>query len=309
MAVADAPLYLLRLLQYLPLMLLFGLPLLQWQADRAPGGAPAARLDDRVLRHWLLACVLTALATNMVEAPLKTLRIMWLPLSELDAGALAWYVLETPAGLAWLARTALLLAITGLVAGWPRARVLPIPALCALAGAALATLLWNGHAAASTGAAGALRLAVGGVHLLAAAAWLGAIAGFLLMLAPGRDRHGETATLRQWHALLHAFSATGALLVAAIAISGAVHYAWIDEWRISAATLSGTSYGRWMLFKLALFAAMLGLAALHRWVLVPRLVRGADGLVRLRRSLRLEAAAAVLIVAAVAVLGTMSPHG
>ncbi|MBP6797498.1 MAG: CopD family protein [Luteimonas sp.] len=313
---ADAPLYLLRLPQYLALMLLFGLPLLQWRAGRAlrdSGDAEAAGFDPRPLRSWLLACALAALALNAAEAPLKAMRLLWLSLPELDAASLAWYVFDTAAGRAWLVRGMLLLAVAGvLVAASRGSRGLPVRGLCVLSGLALATLLWNGHAAASAGAAGVLRLGLGGLHLLAAAAWLGAIAGFLAMLAGDWPRRGDIVTLRRWHARLHAFATTGGALVAVLVASGIVHYAWIIEWRWSPATLLATPYGRWMLFKLAMFAAMLALAALHRWILVPRLAvpdGHPDDPVRLRRSLRLEAAAAVLVVAAVAVAGTMSPHG
>lgn len=311
---ADVPLYMLRLPQYLALMLLCGLPLLQWQADRARlrgGGEPAPGPDSRSLRGWLLACALTALALNAVEAPLKTLRLLWLSLPELDGAALAWYVFETAAGWAWLVRGALLLFLAVLLSSWPDSRALPVRSLCVLSGLALLTLLWNGHAAASTGAAGLLRLGLGGLHLLAAAAWLGAIAGFLMMLSSSWPRREEAATLRQWHARLHAFTATGGLLVAVLVASGIVHYAWIAAWNWSPAALTETPYGRWLLFKLALFAGMLVLAALHRWVLVPRLAAAdasPDDPARLRRSLRLEATIATCIVAAVAVLGTMSPH-
>ena len=305
----DTPLYLLRLLQYLALMLLFGLPLMQWLAERR--SHVAGTWDTRSLRRWLLAFAIIALALGMVELPLKTMRIMWLSLAELDSEALAWYLLDTPTGWAWLARTVALLYILGLLVGWPRSRNLPWAALCIGSGIALTTLLWNGHAAASTGLPGLLRLGLGGLHLLAAAVWLGAIAGFLMMLGTGWQQRNETGTLRQWHARLHDFVSTGSLLVAILLFTGILHYAWIDGWHLSTATLLQTAYGRWMLFKIALFACMLGLAALHRWILVPRLLNPdtAPGDTRhLRRSLRIEAALAVLIIAAVAILGTMSPH-
>ncbi len=305
----DTPLYLLRLLQYLALMLLFGLPLMQWLAERR--SHVAGTWDTRSLRRWLLAFAIIALALGMVELPLKTMRIMWLSLAELDSEALAWYLLHTPTGWAWLARTVALLYILGLLVGCPRSRNLPWAALCIGSGIALITLLWNGHAAASTGLPGLLRLGLGGLHLLAAAVWLGAIAGFLMMLGTGWQQRGETGTLRQWHARLHDFVSTGSLLVAVLLVTGILHYAWIDGWRLSTATLLQTAYGRWMLFKIALFVCMLGLAALHRWILVPRLLYPdtAPGDTRhLRRSLRIEAALAVLIIAAVAILGTMSPH-
>ena len=65
----------------------------------------------------------------------------------------------------------------------------------------------------------------------------------------------------------------------------------------------------------ALFAAMLGLAALHRWRVVPRLEGevlaggGSRSLQTLRLTVTIEATLAVLIIAAVSILGTLNPHG
>jgi putative copper resistance protein D len=60
---------------------------------------------------------------------------------------------------------------------------------------------------------------------------------------------------------------------------------------------------------------MLGLAALHRWWLVPRLERDihtgvpSHSAQHLRLSVTIEATIALLILVSVAVLGTLSPHG
>lgn len=332
---SDLALYLLRLLQYLSLMLLFGLPLLQWQADRTMDRTPsgASWFAARPLQScWLPAWLGIAVVMQCLDAPLKTMRILGLSWSELDADAFGWYLLETPAGLAWIVRTALLLAIAGLLWSPARRHALGSRLVGLLAGAALMTLLWNGHAAASEGTASALRLTIGGLHLLAAAAWLGAIAGFLQLLAHDGLRRGDVSALSRLHVLLHTFSGTGTWLVLILLATGLPHYAWIMQWQWSPSQMLATPYGRWMLVKLLLFAGMLVLAALHRWVLVPRLQRARDiaagvqavgmqatgmqakepqaddAVVALRRSLRLEACAALLVVAAVAVLGTMSPH-
>lgn len=317
---SDLTLYLLRLLQYLSLMLLFGLPLLQWQADRTMHrtASGASWFSQRPLQAGLPALLGIALAMQCLDAPLKTMRILGLAWSELDADAFGWYLLETPAGLAWVARSGLLLLIAALL--WSPARRSPAMVSVGglLAAAALMTLLWNGHAAASEGTAGILRLTIGGLHLLAAAAWLGAIAGFLQLIARDWKKRGDIEAMQRLHALLHAFSTTGTWLVALLLLTGLPHYAWIMEWQWSPQQMIATPYGRWMLAKLLLFTGMLALAALHRWVLVPQLQRAAtaapgsrpdDGVPALRRSLRLEALTAVLVIAAIAVLGTMSPHG
>lgn len=307
---ADTTLYGLRLAQYLSLMLLAGLPWLQWLAGRIATrhATTPAWIAQATLRRWLLACVAVALLANAVELPLRTMRIMWLPLAELDAESLRWYALETAAGMAWLVRGALLVAL----GAWllrPASRTrLAIRSFGLLACAALVTLIWNGHAGASTGLPGWIRLGIGGVHLIAGAAWLGAIAGFLILLAGRMSGAANADAGVRLYPLLHAFSASGSVLVALLLATGIVHYAWIQDWSLSPSTLTISTYGGWMLFKLVLFTGMLCLAAVHRWVLVPRMTTTGDT-AALRRSLWLEAALAVLVVLAVAVLGTMSPHG
>src|SRR3546814_19905008 len=68
------------------------------------------------------------------------------------------------------------------------------------------------------------------------------------------------------------------------------------------------------IFKLALFGGMLGLGALPRWPLVPRLGRAltsgdsAQAARALRQSVTAEAALAILIPIVVSVLGTLSPE-
>ncbi|HRP76838.1 MAG TPA: CopD family protein, partial [Rhodocyclaceae bacterium] len=74
-----------------------------------------------------------------------------------------------------------------------------------------------------------------------------------------------------------------------------------------------STYGKLLLFKLVLFGGMLGLGALHRWTLVPRLGRAlasgdtAQEVRVLRQSVAAETALAVLILMVVSVLGTLSP--
>ena len=94
-------------------------------------------------------------------------------------------------------------------------------------------------------------------------------------------------------------------------MSGIAHYGDLTAWSLS--TLLESTYGNLLLFKLAMFAGMLGLGALHRWTLVPRLGRAltsgdpAQEVRALRRSVAAEAALATLILIVVSVLGTLSP--
>src|SRR3546814_14776361 len=80
------------------------------------------------------------------------------------------------------------------VLGWHRRRgkvETAFPLAATLAGGALASLAWNGHAAAGEGVAGAVRLAAGLVPLLAAGGWIAAVLMFLGMLLRGKARSEE----------------------------------------------------------------------------------------------------------------------
>ena len=202
-----------------------------------------------------------------------------------------------------MVRGALLIAMV-FVLGWHRRRgkvEAAFPFAATLAGGALASLAWNGHAAAGEGASGALRLAAGLVHLLAAGGWVAAVLVFLGLLLR-REAVSGSGHLRTTHDLLHGFSTLGTVFVAALIVSGITHYGHLTAWSLS--TLLESTYGNLLLVKLALFGGMLGLGALHRWTLVPRLGRALESAdpvqeVRaLRQSVAAEAALAILILIA-----------
>lgn len=307
----DLSAYALRFLEYLVLMVLFGVPLLGWYGSRRAALADA--LAGWPLMGVLLVSATVGLVLTGAEVVFKTAGIMGMPVADVDCASLGWYLLETSAGRAAMARGALLLALM-FVLGWHRRRgkVEPaFPLAVTLAGGALASLAWNGHAAAGEGVAGAVRLAAGLVHLLAAGGWIAAVLMFLGMLLRGKEASGS-GRLRSTHDFLHGFSTLGTIFVAALVVSGIVHYGDLTVWSFSA--LFQSTYGKLLLFKLALFGGMLGLGALHRWTLVPRLGRAltsgdpAQEVRALRQSVTAEAALAILILVVVSVLGTLSPE-
>lgn len=307
----DLSAYAVRFLEYLVLMVLFGVPLLGWYGSRRSALADA--LAGWPLMGVLLVSATVGLVLTGAEVVFKTAGIMGMPVADVDRGSLGWYLLETSAGRAAIARGALLLALM-FVLGWHRRRgqVEPaFPLAATLAGGALASLAWNGHAAAGEGVAGAVRLAAGLVHLLAAGGWIAAVLMFLGMLLRGKEASGS-GRLRSTHDFLHGFSTLGTIFVAALVVSGIAHYGDLTAWSLSA--LFQSTYGKLLLFKLALFAGMLGLGALHRWTLVPRLGRAltsgdpAQEVRALRQSVTAEAALAILILVVVSVLGTLSPE-
>lgn len=309
--------YGLRLAQYLDLMLLFGLPLFAWYSrvaltvgdDQQPPFLP-----KRALSIGLLICAVLGLVLVGIEIVRSTAGIMGTAVSDLARDDLTWYLFDASAGRAGLTRTFLLILLVALL-GWQLRhdeRPAPIRRVTLLAALVLASLAWNGHAAGGEGVSGTVRLAAGVAHLLAAGGWIGAIAALLILLV----RHGKPAQGQGlqvlWRAL-HTFSRPGTVFVGVLVVTGILHYGDLVGWSI--APLFYSRHGNLILLKLALFVAMLSLAALHRWWLVPRLERdihtgGTSHSARhLQLSLTIEATIAALILASVAVLGTLSPHG
>jgi len=306
----DLSAYALRFLEYMVFMVLFGVPLFGWYGLRRPALADA--LAGWPFMGILLVSAAVGLVLTGADVVFKTAGIMGMPIADVDRESLGWYLLETSAGRAAMARSVLLIAMAFLL-GWHRRRGTvesAFPLAATLAGGALASLAWNGHAAAGEGMAGAVRLAAGLVHLLAAGGWVAAVLMFLGMLLQGKEA-SRNDRLRSTHDFLHGFSTLGTIFVAALIVSGIAHYGDLTAWSLP--TLVQSTYGNLLLVKLALFGGMLGLGALHRWALVPRLGRAltsgnpAQEVRALRQSLAAEAILATSIVGVVSVLGTLSP--
>lgn len=203
-----------------------------------------------------------------------------------------WTVLTgTQFGLVWMARLAVALVLALLLVS-PALRWLQLAA----AGALIAPLALIGHAGAAPGAAGDLQLAADMAHLLAAGAWLGGLPALALLLLgrPGTDVAARAA-LR--------FSVLGIVSVATLFVSGL-----INSWFLLSGPrdLLDTGYGRVLALKLALFVAMLGIAAVNRLHLTPRLAAAGARAALARNSLA-EAGLGLGVLLLVGTLGTMAP--
>jgi copper resistance protein D len=180
----------------------------------------------------------------------------------------------------------------------------PLPRWLAL-GAALclvAAIAWTGHAASTPYKLGYLHLAADALHLYAAAAWTGGLVSLALML---RSLNGAAQPSTELDAVRR-FSALGMVSVATLIVSGFVN-AWILIGSLRGLVL--TDYGRVLLAKLAIFAAMVAFAAVNRFRLTPRLASSAnsEAVRSLRRNTMVEFALALLVFAIVGVLGTLHP--
>lgn len=207
-------------------------------------------------------------------------------------------VLETDVGLAWALRMTALAIVVIWPGLWP----------ASLAGAiALASLAWSGHGAMDEGWLRFWHFLSDILHLLAAGAWLGALLALVLMAS---GRIGDTR-LRLLADAVKRFEWVGALIVLTVSVTGVMNYLFIVGPRLDG-VLFGT-YGLLLAIKVLAFAVMLVLAALNRFHLGPSLqqsLRDGQHLIAanaLRRSVVMELAHALLIVALVAWLGTLSP--
>jgi len=302
--VSDWPLIAVRFALYLDLGLVFGWPLFCLYAPLVEGRSEPVPIGVPITLFGVLGFMLSGLGFLLMLAAMSGSGI-----AELDPAVVGMMLRETVVGWSFLARTAsLLLTITaGLMVRWPR---LPRLVMASLGGAvALASLAWNGHAAATEGGLELLHLGSDFLHLWAAGAWLGALFALLAMLV---RRSPTPAQLDSAQRALHGFSRAGTAVVAILVVTGIANAAIL----VGGSSLAAAAAGRWgqlLVVKLLLFGAMLALAAANRFRLTPRLQKSIAGgdtgaaVTALRLSVGLETATLVLILALVGWLGTLEP--
>ena len=229
----------------------------------------------------------------------------------LPSGTLWTVLTETTFGHAALIRFSLAIALTALFvplfSTLGRNPVWLYPVAAIVAAAFAGGLARAGHATGGLGAEAIVHPAADVLHLIAAAAWVGALAPLAILLAVTGHQADEldmarTATLR--------FSLLGIAAVATLLATGL-----INSWYLvgSVDALLHTHYGKLLLLKLALFLGMVAVAAFNRSRLTPALVQNGSLAVaqsarrRLCRNATIETMAGALIIAIVAVLGTQPP--
>lgn len=262
--------------------------------------------DAQAYRRQVDGMVWIGLAATIASGAL------WLVLLANDIGGQSWRDLfsndtalvvltATQFGQVWIARS--LIALFLLFALLLRARHRRGEALpCFLAVLLMGSLAWSGHAGGTPGSAGVIHRGNDFLHLVAAAAWLGGLLPLVLILRlargsadPGLAKIAQTATLR--------FSTLGLVAVATILVTGIVNtWALVGNGR----AFIETQYGRLLLVKVALFAVMVGIAAVNRLKLAPMLP-DASALRSLERNALIEFALGLIIVVIVGALGTIAP--
>ncbi len=295
----DAAVIGLRWVQYLAAVAALGLPLFGIYGFRNRPSGPVAGIS--VAAGLLLA----AGALGGIVAQTAMMAGDWT--AALDLAALGYVVQSTSLGMAHIIRAAL--AVIGVIALLINQSSRAGSTLAILAfGGAVASFAWSGHGAATEGAEGLFHLAADIAHLLAAAVWLGALAGFCLMLA--RPLKGE---IEESARSLAGFATVGTVTVAVLTVTGLVNSAFLVGLEGSG-RLASSAWGLLLLAKLGLFAVMVWLAAHNRYVLTPELDRAiaqgseTGGPVKsLRISIGLELAAGIVLLGLVAAMGVQMP--
>ena len=278
-----------------------------------PADAPGVRTMNRLL-SWTIWCgLLGGLASGAAWLVLLAAHIVDVdPWTALSSGA-AWTVLtRTQFGQTWQVRlfVAVLFAASAMI--FDRApqrrrwgQFVCLPLAIALAG----SLAWAGHGAATLGLIGDVQLIGDVLHLVAAGIWVGGLLplAVMLMIALRAKEVSWTAVAEN---ATRRFSILGIVSVLTLLATGLINTFVLSG---SIPALLGTPYGRLVLLKIALFMAMVGIAAVNRQYLTPRLASVHEAAVAQRalahlfRNSLTELALGLATLGVVGVLGTLTP--
>jgi putative copper resistance protein D len=310
------PLFYARAIHFAATMLVAGVVLFAIfvAAPAWRGGGDSAAASDVRARLAVIAWIGLALALISGAA--------WLVLTaaamsdqraaQIFSDGVLWTVLsQTTFGRAWLVRLVLACALAATLPALlsPRDRKTPwIEASAAILAATFAgALAWSGHAAGGLGSETVIHPAADVLHLIAAAAWVGALLPLIVLFAAAGADDASLAIARR---ATTRFSILGIVSVGTLLVTGIVNTYYLAG---SVPALLHTDYGRLLLIKIVLFLLMVAIAAVNRFRLTPQLLQHAsiaasrDALRQLRRNAAIETLAGAAVIAIVAALGTMPP--
>ena len=208
--------------------------------------------------------------------------------------------LDTRFGRLWIARLAAMAAILAVYGFASPTRARDV-VLVFLASAVAASLVGTGHGTAGEGAVAPIHAVADVTHLLCALGWIGGL--FCLAQLLRRAARGIGADVLR--IALPRFSRVGYWAVALLLVSGCINGVILVP---SLAKLFGTPYGRVLLVKIALALVMVAIALVNRFALTPKtFAAGAVGVRALWRSVLVEQGVGLLVLASVALLGTIHP--
>ena len=267
----------------------------------APALGVGTPLPARRPRRLLVGSLAAAGVAQLAAAVFQALNVTDAGFPGAIGRPLITLLADTRFGALWLGRTAAIAALALLVGALTRGAWVVPPrgrgrALwgAAIAMAALLLLITSfGSHAAGLGGASVLPVLNDWLHLAGASVWVGGLAAFVVV-TPGVTPVAGVA---------RRFSALALGAIALLVVTGLLAARWqVAAWE----GLTGTRYGSWLLLKLAIVAAALGLSAWHLLVARPRLEAGGEAR-NLWRGLRAETALVVLALAASAALTVAVP--
>lgn len=310
MLMVYLPLVIARWIHFACVFVLFGSSFFwlyegQERLSAGPGGLPRSLRATNILLR--------------VAAPLAAISgVAWLALvlvnmthnidSAIDPEDLQLFFFETPFGPVSMIRLALLvMAVVIAYLPWhTRGRFAALVLVSALL---LISQAWFGHSVDGKGVYLAAMISVYGIHVIAAAAWAGGLPVLLFALIE-QGRFGPSDTARACTLdICSRFSLMAMTAVAFVVLSGTANTAFRVEG--SFLKLFDSDYGDVLFKKIVIVAAMLALAYLNRFVLVPRLraapVKNITQIAKLRYVLAVDVVLGALVLGASAILGITMP--
>jgi putative copper export protein/mono/diheme cytochrome c family protein len=299
-----------RAVHYASAMLLFGELVFvvavarpAWSLARDTANVAGDDIHHRLLgalRWSVIASIVSGASWFAAEAAIMS----GMPVAQaMNRETLGLVVGDTSFGHVWALRLGLVITLCAVLLALGRSARSPLRSRLTIgavvaAAAYLGSLAWAGHAVAGQRPDDYSQIVADVAHLLAAGAWLGAMPALVHFLGGTRTLDGIAQVTRRFSSL--------SVASVSVLIVGGLTNAWYLVGDVPA--LFGTDYGRLLLAKLGLFAAMLGLAVANRGYLAPRLAGGDRPAVRLlRRNAILEIAAGIGVVIIVGALGVTVP--
>ncbi len=181
-----------------------------------------------------------------------------------------------------------------------------------LTGLALVSFVWTGHGMLGSGGGAGVHPYADALHLLTAGLWIGALLPLSILSVTALNSRSPTDAAALARGIA-GFSNSGVGAVLLLLVSGLVNsYLLVgtEHWR----SVFNTPYGVVLAVKLALFGMMLGIAWRHRYRTGPMLQRAVRHrtdtrpiLKQLCTTIVAETVIGLLVVVAVAILGTLEP--
>jgi putative copper resistance protein D len=287
-----------RWIHFASVMLLFGASLFPFYALPAATSSPLRANARSAVRLASMIAFLSGIAW----AAASLVNITGEAASLFDRDAVAAFLLDTGFGKIWVLRLFVLLAV--LLAGFVApenfgARDFPTALVALLSAFLLVSQAWIGHPAAGLGGERFIVIAGYALHVLGAGAWLGGLLPLGLIL-----RAHSADSPRAVELALRRFSALAIFAIAMILAGGLIN-AWA-RWS-SLDVLVASAWGKVLVAKVLGFAALVALAAINRFALMPRFAANGSARTRLTRNVVTEQAGGLVILAAAAILGILPP--